>query len=236
MKKLKVIYRISDVGYNKIKPAYVNNENCLSNAIKVFPFEKYDWSIIADNVSEKTINMMLKYVPLECISYVSVGNGAGTFNLALDEALQYDEKGIVYFMENDYIHKPNSDLILLEGFGLGADYISLYDNPDKYIPASRGGNKFIGEDGGEETKVYLTKSSHWKLTNSATMTFASYVSTLKDDEEIFRKWTNVGGYPQDFRLFVELREKGKSLLSPIPGYSTHGESAWLSPLTDWEKI
>ena len=26
--KMKVIYRISDSGYNKIKPDYINNENC----------------------------------------------------------------------------------------------------------------------------------------------------------------------------------------------------------------
>jgi hypothetical protein len=30
--------------------------------------------------------------------------------------------------------------------------------------------------------------------------------------------------------------KGKVLLTSIPGYSTHGESAWLSPLTNWELI
>jgi len=236
MNNVKIIYRISDVGYNKIKPSYVNNENCLSNAIKVFPFEKYDWSIIADNVSEKTINMMLKYVPSECISYVSVGNGTGTFNLALDEALQYDEKGIVYFLENDYIHRPNSDKVLLEGFEIGGDYVSLYDHLDKYIPASRGGNKLIEDDGGEFTKVYLSESCHWKLTNSATMTFASTVSNLKDDEDILRRWTNVGNYPRDFDMFMELREKGKSLLSPIPGYSTHGETDWLSPLINWEEV
>ena len=26
------------------------------------------------------------------------------------------------------------------------------------------------------------------------------------------------------------------LITPIPGYATHGETAWLSPLTDWSKI
>lgn len=27
---MKIIYRISDAGYNKIKPGYINNENCLT--------------------------------------------------------------------------------------------------------------------------------------------------------------------------------------------------------------
>lgn len=47
---MKIIYRISDAGYSKIKPAYINNEHCLKNAVKVFSWTKYDWSIIADNL------------------------------------------------------------------------------------------------------------------------------------------------------------------------------------------
>ena len=45
-----------------------------------------------------------------------MGHGAGTFNLALDEALMYDDGEIVYFIENDYLHKLESQKILEEGF------------------------------------------------------------------------------------------------------------------------
>ena len=51
---MNIIYRISDAGYNKVKPEYINNENCLKNALLTFPPYEYDWSIIADNISEKT--------------------------------------------------------------------------------------------------------------------------------------------------------------------------------------
>jgi hypothetical protein len=37
-------------------------------------------------------------------------------------------------------------------------------------------------------------------------------------------------------MFLELREKNELLVTSIPGYSTHGETAWLSPLTNWSKI
>jgi hypothetical protein len=233
---IKVIYRISDVGYNKVKPLYINNANCLQNAVRVFGKENFH--VIADNVSVETKRIIRQSGDIEDeqIDYVSVGHGAGTFNLALDWALKQDKKTLVYFLENDYIHKPNSDKILLEGIGLGADYVSLYDHPDKYIPANRGGNKFVDEDGGEVTKIYLSESCHWKLANSTTMTFAGKVKSLKRDEQILRKWTNMGHYPRDFDMFLELRENGVSLMTPIPGYSTHGETAWLSPLTDWSKI
>ena len=59
---MKIIYRISDAGYNKVKPEYINNENCLRNALQVFPWTQYDWSIIADNISENTNDMIQKYI------------------------------------------------------------------------------------------------------------------------------------------------------------------------------
>lgn len=233
---MKIVYRISDAGYKKVKPEYVNNENCLRNALSTFSLNSYEWFIIADNISNETSKMISKYVPNEFIHHVRIGNGAGTFNYGLNFALTLDDNDVVYFLENDYIHKPNSDVVLLEGINAGGDYVSLYDHPDKYIPASRGGNSFIEDDGGELTKVYLTKSCHWKITNSTTMTFASKIKTIKEDEDILRRWTNMGDYPRDFDMFIELREKGKVLLTPMPGYSTHGETDWLSPLTNWETI
>lgn len=236
MENINIIYRISDAGYKKVKPNYVNNENCLRNATNIFSTENYKWTVIADNTSDETNQMILKYVNSESVKFTSIGSGAGTFNYGLNLAVTLDDNDVVYFLENDYIHKVNSNSILLEGINVGGDYVSLYDHPDKYIPANRGGNPFIENDGGEVTKVYLTKSCHWKITNSTTMTFASKVKTLKEDESILRKWTNMGDYPRDFDMFIELREKGKVLLTPIPGYSTHGETAWLSPLTDWETI
>ena len=228
---MKIIYRISDAGYKKEKPDYINNENCLKNAVKVF--DNADWSIIADNISSETNDMIQKYKSRNHIYYVSVGHGSGTFNLALDEALQSPDDEIIYFIENDYLHKPESQKILEEGFELGASFISLYDHPDKYLPPSRGGNPYC-EGGAEDTRVYLTDSCHWKITNSTTMTFAAEVKTLKRDEAILRKHTS-GKHPNDFQMFLELRNKGRTLITPLPGYATHGETAWLSPLTKWKE-
>ena len=228
---MRVIYRISDAGYNKVKPEYINNENCLKNATEVF--KDADWLVIADNVSKETDEMIQKYVRKSDILYVSVGHGAGTFNIALDTALKYDDDEIVYFIENDYIHKPNSQKILEEGFELGAPFVALYDHPDKYLDPSKGGNPYC-EGGAEDTRVYLSDSVHWKITNSTTMTFAAKVLTLKKYEDTLRNFTNET-HPNDFQMFLHLREQGGLLLTPLPGYSTHGETAWLSPLTNWEE-
>ncbi len=228
---MKVIYRISDAGYSKVKPNYITNENCLRNTATVFKDEV--WTVIADNISSETDAMIQKYVSKSDIYYTSKGSGAQTFNLALDTALKYDDEEIVYFIENDYLHKPRSNKIIEEGIKLGASFVTLYDHPDKYLDPSRGGNPYC-QGGAEDTRVYLTESSHWKITNSTTMTFAAKVKTLREVESILRKHTT-GTYPRDFNMFLELREKNHILISSIPGYSTHGETAWLSPLTDWSK-
>jgi hypothetical protein len=178
--------------------------------------------------------MIQKYITKDSISYVSQGNGAATFNLALNEALKYDDDEIIYFIENDYLHKPNSQKIIEEGLSLGASFVALYDHPDKYLDPSKGGNPYCG-GGAEDTRVYLTENTHWKITNSTTMTFAAKVSALKENEEILRHHTS-GTHPNDFQMFMELRANNKLLVTPIPGYATHGETAWLSPLTDWSKI
>jgi hypothetical protein len=64
------------------------------------------------------------------------------------------------------------------------------------------------------------------------MTFASKVKTLREDEKIIRKWTSET-HPHDFQMFIELKQNFRRLASPIPGYSTHCETKWLTPLKNW---
>jgi hypothetical protein len=224
---MKIIYRISDIGYNKIKPDYINNENCLKNFVSVF--SNKDLHIITDNCSESTLKMIMKYVHPNAITTVSIGHGAGTFNLALDMALKWDDDEIVYFVENDYIHLLGSPQILEEGFKLGAPYMTLYLHPDKFIPPFQGGNPEVSQDGGYPTKIFRGETQLFGMFNSTTMTFAAKVKTLKEDENILREYTS-GTHPNDFHMFLELRDKGNALLCPLNTFSTHGETAWLAPL------
>jgi len=226
---MQVIYRISETGYSKEKPDYINNKNCFKNALRTF--NKANWLVIADNVTDDTKLYLESKVKI--INYVSVGHGAGTFNIALDFALTLDDNEIIYFLENDYLHKPEADKILEDGIELGFDYVTAYDHLDKYLNPFEGGNPFCGGRS-EETRVYLGQYCHFKLTNSTTMTFASKVKTLKEDEVILRKWTKET-YPYDFQMFMELKQQGRRLASSIPGFATHGETNWLSPLIKWKQ-
>jgi hypothetical protein len=234
---MKIIYRISEGGYPKEKPDYITKINCLKNALKHFKQE--DFLLIMDNVSDNLKSEIEKVYGGKA-HLVQVGHGAGTFNIALDHAigktgiLSVSDDEIIYFLEDDYLHKEGSQRIIEDGFELGMDYVTLYDHPDKYLNPIEGGNPYC-EGRAEFTRVYLGNNSHFKLTNSSTMTFAAKVKTLKEDEGIMRSWTN-GTHPHDFQMFQEINKKGRRLVSPLPGYSTHGETRWLTPLTNWENI
>jgi hypothetical protein len=83
------------------------------------------------------------------------------------------EDDSVYLLEDDYIHKPGSSLALSEGLLL-ADYVTLYDHPDKYRLAAESGNRFNHQKL-HPTILYASPTSHWRETNSTTMTFACRV-------------------------------------------------------------
>ena len=232
---MKVIYRISEGSYQKEKPDYITKINCLKNALKHFRQE--DFLLIMVSVSDNLKSEIEKVYGGKA-QLVQLGNGAITFNLALSHALGQTEifvlenDEIIYFLEDDYLHKEGAQKVLEDGFNLGMDYVTLYDHKDKYLNPIEGGNPYC-EGRAEFTRVYCGEVSHFKITNSTTMTFAAKVKTLKEDETIMRNWTN-GTHPHDFQMWADLNKKGRRLVSSIPGYSTHGETKWLSPLTNWE--
>jgi len=236
---LHVIYRISNNSYNKVREPYATKENCLKNALRAFPPSGgVQWIILGDSLDVATESMIRRAISgLEHILFEQVNSGgnAASFNIALDRALDTNGEDLLYFLEDDYLHALPCAHLIEEGLiGIGADYVSLYDHPDKYLPASKGGNPFIDDTGGERTRVFKGKTRHWKLTNSTTMTFAVRTGVIREDEPILRKWTAFS-CPQDFQLFTELKDNGRQLITPLPGASTHGETAWLSPFTEWEK-
>ncbi|MEK9767535.1 MAG: hypothetical protein VW683_01330 [Betaproteobacteria bacterium] len=228
---VKCVYRISDGSYKKNRLPNATKENCLANFLKEFE----DVTLIADNVSDETYKRLETTSPpwVKIVRTNSKGNGF-SFNYALDYALENFPNEYVYFVEDDYLHRKNSQKVLLEGLHR-ADYVSLYDHVDKYIPKQNGGNPFIDTDGGELTRVYITESTHWKLTNSTTCTFATHASKLAEDIDVWRQFTN-HMHPNDFHCFLNLREKGRSLITPLPSYSTHCDIEWVAPLVDWSEL
>jgi hypothetical protein len=233
-----VLYRLSTNSGDKPKFPNATKERCLVNALNSFPDAGFHLFVDRTKLTDdgrRFAERVQRAYGIQSFHTHDGGSSTGSWKVVFEYALLTPGLDRVYFLEDDYLHLPNSAEIMEEGLSI-ADYASLYDHLDKYIPSGRGGNPYIGEDGGEKTKVFRTTSAHWKLSNSTTMTFATTVAQLRKDEGIWRKHTMIEPYPNDFQCFLELGRMGRSLVTSIPGYSTHCEPQWASPGINWAGI
>lgn len=205
---MKIYYRISDNSYLKHKLPGTCKESCLANFRKV---AGDDFTIVADTCHLVTIDALQKNH--KDVVVTSEGN-AGSFWKCLEFFLESGEER-AYFVEDDYLHLPGAIKVLEEGLEI-ADYATVYDHPDKYSE----------EYGfGETSKVMRTKSSHWRFTQSTTMTFAANKKSLEDDISIWMQFLS-GKHPHDHLAFSALNEKGRKLAVSIPGLACHTDLTW----------
>lgn len=158
------------------------------------------------------------------------GSEASSFLQLLDyvEKLKLHPQTIVYFLEDDYLHRDGWIDILLEGFQVkGAEYVTLYDHRDKY---------FLPMYKNLTSKIYTTPSCHWRTVPSTTHTFAVRYETLMRHLPIHRKFSEGRTISADHDKFCYLQKKGSNLISPMPGWSTHAEPEFASPCIDWDKL
>lgn len=256
---LHIIYRISDKGNPKPMLPNAGKWACLENAVREFGAENFH--VIADNCTAETINALRSTgLSLELTSNGNSGTCRHIFNEVIN---RYAPEDFLYLLEDDYLHLPGSRKALLEGLQI-ADYVTLYDHPDFYQRDGKGMNPFVHDDL-PKSSIYLTAHSHWRSTVSTTMTFAAKVRTLLEDRNVFIKFST-GKIPADFGIFTALtaqddlneakhfantnrgglaiimvenflfERKKRLLISPLPSFATHTETAYLAPLIDWTRI
>lgn len=247
-------YRISSGGYAKHKPEYVSKETCLLNFVAAattftvrYPKLPVRCILIKDactdelaSVADTALNVVLRKANPDLVvdeHVTAFGSGAASFLFALDAvralALPRDTTA-VYLVEDDYLHTKDALSVILGGLAL-APYVTGYDHPDKYVDNTAGGNPLVF-NGGEVTRVYRGADRHWRGTNSTTMTFASTLCVLVEDDTILRTFSKTAP-SDDLHMFLALgTTRGRLLISPMPAVSTHGETAFLSPFVSWEKL
>jgi len=233
---MKIYYRISNNSYKKNRLSNATKEHCLTNFLQEFDRPENVISIIADNVTDSELD---KFIDSKCKNNIirentKLSNSKSFCHCLKRACIESDDSENIYFAEDDYLYLPNAFDYLKEGLSI-SDYVTLYDHPDKYLNAFDGGNPQI-EDHGEITRVVITPSIHWKLTNSTTGTFGVRSKTIKQDQPIWEKYFS-GSYGRDYEACCELIQlHGRSLISCIPGKATHSEVPWLSPLTNWSLV
>jgi hypothetical protein len=227
---MKVLLRISNNSNNKVKlPCVDDKKMAFLHTLSIIndPHELY---VFADNVTDDLYNFFNDNYVSSRIHRTQYGNAKSLIHM-IDFAIEnFEDNDSIYLLEDDYIHLPDALDVIDEGLTI-SDYSSGYDHPDKYINHSEGGpNPFIS-GGGEMSRLRITKSRHWKYTNSCCMTFAAKLKTLKED------YPTITTIPADFQLFCALRtQKRRTIASCIPSVSTHGETDWLAKFVDWEGV
>jgi glycosyltransferase involved in cell wall biosynthesis len=245
-----IMYRYSDGGQNdqsgsiqnKARPSFFNKRELFKHFLH--EFKDHQIYVVADNVSDESYQFIVSQLarhttPVHArVFRKKYRSGAYSFLYAAKYVIEHhnDPEEIVYFLEDDYLHKNGANNILQEAFTLkGVDYVTLYDHPDKYLSPQNKGNPLVQENG-EISKVFVTDSVHWKSTNSTTMTFACKLKTLLQDYQVYYAFCQTG-YPYDFDMFINLcNEHKRVLISPLPSYSTHCETEHLAHLVNWETV
>jgi len=208
---------------NRGRPRWFDKEKIFHNLLHTINPELAQLVVVYDEAFGEKKDTFLHYwhtIDINC------GNEADSYLALMDiiKNQKLNKETIVYVLEDDYLHRENWCEVLLEGFETGARYVTLYDHPDKY------------NDYGElKSKIFVTKSCHWRTTPSTTNTFAVKYGDLMEDMNTHIAWSSntPGGISNDTGRFNALSDEGKLLVSSIPGYSTHVNNQ-MSPLINWE--
>lgn len=168
----------------------------------------------------------------ENVEIIKCGSETDSFLQTLDivQSRNFDDEQIIYFLEDDYLHRPGWCDIMLEGFIINASYATLYDF-----------DFFIAK--GYLSEIFVTPSLHWRAVPATTNTYYCRYKTLLEELEIHQKYSIQGikeqegfHYSKDYDKFWELQKQHKYIISPIPGWSTHCDANHLSPVIEWNKI
>jgi hypothetical protein len=217
----------STLSQNKIRPGWFNREELFDSFISTLD-KRVEYIAYHDSGNGDIKDHFLNNKKVNKISEKG-GSGAQAFLNLLNYVIKqdYNDDDIIYFVEDDYIHKSGWVDILLDGFKyIGADYYTLYDHPNKY---------YQGMWDQLPSYLIITPSSHWRTTVSTTNTYACRFSTLKKHFNIHTQYCDlIENWVKDHDKFTHLWSIGSNLISCIPGYSTHVEENMLSPLIDWK--
>lgn len=205
-----IYYRVSDNSYPKAKLPGATKWFCWSNFLKALAGGPVQ--LVLDNCAPGTVGRFARQG--HPCHETSLGN-AGSLLYALRLAAGRPPDEVVYFVEDDYLHRPGFTAALGEGLGL-ADYVTLYDHPDKYSAEYAHG---------EVSKVLKTPSSHWRYTASTCMTFASTAGVIREDFGVWERHAG-GSHPNDHGAFTELGGRGRKLAVSIPGKACHCDPTW----------
>lgn len=228
MSKIKVFLRHWNGAINRkqnVRPEWFSYEKCYRSVKNA----DIDLTILLDGNKE---NHHFQFDTEDKVIEFVGGSDAASLLFCLETIKDSNpqDEDIIYIIEDDYLHISGWENIMKEAFEtFNVDYVTLYDHPDKY---------FLQMYEDLQSKILHTQSSHWRTTPSTCNTYSGKWKTFKKHWGTHIKYCTPehthDGY--DHTKFLDLWQQGSNLISPIPGYSTHCESPFLSPLINWNQI
>lgn len=215
----------SKISYKKKRIA--TREECYKNFVSTLDPKLANVTLFLDTFYEMNGEHFLIKEKAPFIE-IKEGKETGSFLKLLNHVknLKLSPDTIVYLLEDDYLHRPGWCGVLKEAFdNLPIQYATLYDHHDKYEP----------EYSNLRSKIYYTASCHWRTTPSTTNTYAMRFKTLLEDIDIHERFSQTGEVSQDHQKFLALsNEKKREIVSAVPGFSTHTEERYISPVVNWK--
>lgn len=221
---------VSKISQHKKRFDGYSREKCFQNLLSTIDRGQANLTLILDSFYGKPEEHFLAGFPHEKIVSIQGGTEALSFLLLLDyiASLPMHPDTVVYIVEDDYLHRPGWVDLMREGFLLpGVDYLTLFDHRDKY---------FLPTYSKLTSRLMISPHSHWRTTPSTTNTFAVRFGTLLEDLQVHQRFSRKRAISADHAKFCTLLRKNRILISPIPGWSTHCELEYASPLVPWESF
>lgn len=223
--KIHIFYRHYNVTNPTIIPSYrpqgFSYEKSFSNLLETIRgYPNVNLTVMMDGNKQGTF---LEKYGVEVYEFKGGSDGFSFF-----ETVKYaknrnvGDNDLIYFLENDYLHLYGwvDKVIDLFSTFSGLSYVSLYDHNDKY---------FLPMYGDLVSQIVTTKTHHWRTTPSTCGSFIIPKQILDEDYDILS--TMIG----DHNKFLWLNEnRGRGVITPIPGLSTHCMVGLMSPTINWK--
>ena len=184
--------------------------------------------LIVDEVSSETLNFMLETCSTSKLEIVQVPKHPWEIHqhtIVLFEVLEkYSElfpEELHYIVEDDYLHVPNSIIILEQTLKNWPYFATSFDYPDRYSQ----------EETDKGCKLLLGLDRHWRTVNSAPLTMIAKGSTwLRHIDSL-----KLAAPTSNDKVFEEIFTN-ELCISPIPAISSHMTQKHRSPLVNWEAL
>jgi len=219
---INIVYRLCEAEmappFRSKRLPWFSKLNCLKSFLDSVEYSK-NYIASVTFIHDGPEGDLIKAIPVHYkIIKVNACSNEGSL-LATYEAAK-EIPGDIYYLEDDYLHLPESIkniALALPSLGL----VTGYDHEDRYV---RDDDLSFGKE-----MIVFDKASnhHWRTAESTTCTFAISESMRPKIEPFTRKFML-----KDRMLFRKLYKKKIRLWTPIPGLTTHVDTA-LAPGFDW---